>query len=197
MDSALCKTDGFPESRAFARDRLERLYRLAADRAERETIVSSDREKLKCLKVLGEIEQYVHQNKRNPAIVSSVLQLIIDIGDEGFLDNELSKKRYIVENLKVKTASGQIKWMLSYRLGGNLFGEVLECLTYAPESELQFCELSKKLYDRSWDNIRMVVYDRGDHLQIGLSDDDKKFFFAVFNATKNRQKSELMDVFIE
>lgn len=62
--------------------RLELLRLLEA--AQREgTIVSSDREKLKCLKILAEVEQYILQEKRDPtsapvAEVMFMLQSIID-----------------------------------------------------------------------------------------------------------------------
>ena len=150
--------------------------------------MSSDREKAEqrdCLAVLAEVEQYILQGKRNPKKVGKFLQSIISEPLGGLRFGEGDDKA-IIENLKMKTVSGKIKWKLlsNHSYFGPLMSDK-DCIMC--EEENVHYEISQaaapetgllRIYDLQTMNMPAHV--------ICLIGENKIFFSMIFEGLKSK-----------
>lgn len=146
--------------------------------------MSSDRtEKDKCLRILLEVGQYVMQEKRDPAKVGKFLQSIISEPLGGFRFGGGDDKA-LIENLKMKTVSGKIKWKMLE--GHSYFGPLMS------DKDSIVCEEDGIHYEVSRPSQSGTDFLRMFDLHtmntpayvICLSAEDKKFFSMIFEGFK-------------
>jgi len=165
--------------------------------------VSSDSEKLRCLKILAEVEQYIHQDKRKPAEVAEILQSIIDssIPINTLSPNLLgrSSRGRIVSAIRRETEAGLIIWIYAqkHRTYTDWKIPYPYDTAYAIIKDKPAYEISIKLgFERkhqnnvespgSWEYTELQV--NGFPYSGYLSCEERVFFYEVLRKAKERSK---------
>jgi hypothetical protein len=151
-----------------------------------------DREKVRCLKILGEVFQYVLQDKRDPSRVSDLLKDIINESNESEEKKplQLDEERAIIESLIRRTKNRQIEWFIDY---GSQDGSYLIC-QISPGKRFKIFK-SESFFSGSWRHISFSLIcedlDQQYKTEIPLVNNDRKFFFSIYQEVKeNRERKE-------
>lgn len=166
---------------------------------------NSDREKLECLGTLLKVHQLVFEDKRDPLIVKpvlkqvkSLLQPIIDKPEE--VPESGDGERKIIDALKHKTSAGEIEWVHG---GYGGWCEPPETLIYSPDASRQYelCVAGPGNTFKSYKRVYLLrlVNDKKVVREIHLTNEDKKFFYFVYEKVMQEQeekKESFLDKFI-
>jgi len=138
--------------------------------------VSSDREKFECLKVLAEVAQYVHQDKRSPERTKKILQwLLNDSKHEQRIREHDDNMRAFIGSLILKVISGEMVFRLESSVS---LGVILRY-----EKEMETCTIIHNQADNTAAvHLKAVLSscDFENSLELPLNQEDKEFFFNLW-----------------
>lgn len=148
--------------------------------------MSSDSLKIKFIKRLLEVAQYVLQDKRSPEEASEKLQEIIDEKDSAKFEKDalklqsdaVSRRSDILNIIKTATARGLVEWKPTVLTDS---GIGMRCeINNDVSCRITVARLTDEGGYKSYAVKELEVYSIGAHDSIALSYEDSKFFTSVF-----------------
>jgi len=138
--------------------------------------VSSDSEKFECLRVLSEVAQYVHQEKRAPERTKKILQWILNESkQQERIKEHDNNMRAFIDRLILKVISGDMVFRLESRVS---LGTILRY-----EKETETCTIIHNQADNvAACHLKAVLSscDFENSLELPLNQEDKEFFFNLW-----------------
>lgn len=157
--------------------------------------MSSDNEKLRCLRVLSEVERYIWQDKRGPkdGVLAEILFLLQSIINAPAEKNRIAANgRQIVDDLVHKTATGNVGWYIQEICD-------IQTLIHDPQNGMKKFKVNISTPYKSWNDVgdlELSSHDMYHSLKIQLNELDKRFFFVLYENTKRDDRNALINCFL-